>query len=138
MTFCPHCGQRLAEWRTAAERDTRLPKLEESDWAAPQNTSGQGRSAILPEALRGWNWGAFFFGWLWGVFNSTWIALLAATPYVGIVMHVVLGVKGNEWAWANKRWDSIEHFKRTQTNWGVAALVALVIGVIILVTFLLS
>jgi len=29
-------------------------------------------------------------------------------------MVFVLGAKGSEWAWAAKKWDSVEDFKRTQ------------------------
>lgn len=100
---------------------------------APENTSGQGGLAVIPEEIKGWNWGAFFFGWLWGICNKVWIALLAAIPYVGVIMHIVLGVKRNEWAWQHKRWDSMEHFKSTQKKWGIAGVVVFVASVIILV-----
>src|SRR6202008_2407231 len=32
---------------------------------------------------------------------------------------LVLGVKGNAWAWRNGRWDSVEHFKRVQRRWAI-------------------
>lgn len=32
-------------------------------------------------------------------------------------MPFVLGAKGSEWAWNNKRWDSPEHFARVQKTW---------------------
>ncbi len=99
------------------------------------NTSGQGTIAVIPQEIRGWNWGAFLLSWIWGLGNSVWIALLALIPYVGLIMAIVLGVKGNEWAWQNKRWDSIEHFKRTQSawaKWGVIVFVAsIIVGFII-------
>lgn len=101
---------------------------------AMENTSGQGRSAVIPKEIRGWNWGAFFFGWLWGICHKVWISLLSAIPYVGVIMCIVLGVKGNEWAWRNKRWDSIEHFKRTQRTWAYWAL-AIFVLVVILILF---
>ena len=97
-----------------------------------ENTSGQS-GATIPEAIKGWNWGAFWFGWLWGVCNNTWIALLSLIPYAGFVMSIVLGIKGNEWAWRNKKWDSVEHFKRTQGNWAIAALVMFLIVVALLI-----
>ena len=31
----------------------------------------------------------------------------------------MLGIKGREWAWQNKRWDSLEHFNRVQKKWSV-------------------
>jgi hypothetical protein len=94
-----------------------------------ENSSGQGSLAVIPPEIRGWNWGAFFFGWLWGIGNNVWIALLEFIPYVGFVMSIVLGVKGNEWAWQKKRWDSIEHFQRTQRKWAYWALALFLLGV---------
>jgi len=100
-----------------------------------ENTSGQGSASVIPKEIKGWNWGAFLLNWILAIGNSVWIGLLSLVPYVGFVMAIVLGVKGNEWAWRYKRWDSIEHFKRTQrtwTWWGVGVLIfSLVIGVIV-------
>jgi len=82
-----------------------------------ENTSGQGSLAVIPREIGGWNWGAFLLNWIWAIGNSVWIGLLAIIPYAGFIMAIVLGVKGSEWAWRNKRWDSVEHFKRTQRTW---------------------
>ena len=112
---------------------------EESGTLAMENTSGQGRSAVIPKEIQGWNWGAFFFGWLWGISHRVWISLLSAIPYAGVIMLIVLGVKGNEWAWRNKRWDSIEHFKRTQRTWAYWALEIFLLSVLLYyLVFLLS
>ena len=81
------------------------------------NTSGQGALSIVPEEIKGWSWGAFGFSWIWGIFNGTFISLLALIPYVNIIMIIILGIKGKEWAWRNKKWDSVEHFKRVQRLW---------------------
>jgi hypothetical protein len=83
------------------------------------NTSGQA-SATLPPELKGFNWGAFFLTWIWGIGNGVWISFLALI--LGIIWSIVLGIKGNEWAWQHKKWNSIEHFKKTQkiwSKWGV-------------------
>jgi hypothetical protein len=99
-------------------------KTEPTTATATANTSGQ-ESATLPPELKGWNWGAFFLSWIWGIGNNVWIALLAFI--LGIIWMIVLGIKGNEWAWQHKRWDSIEHFKRTQrtwAKWGVGLFIA--------------
>ncbi len=45
-------------------------------------------------------------------------------------MNFVLGFKGNEWAWQNRKWDSIEHFKTVQKiwmKWGIGVIVVLVV-----------
>lgn len=98
-----------------------------------QNTSGQGSLAVIPQEIRGWNWGAFVFGWLWGICNSVWIALLSLIPYIGVIMAIVLGVKGNEWAWQHKKWDSIEHFKKTQRTWSRWGVGLLLFGILMII-----
>lgn len=56
--------------------------------------------------------------WIWGIGNNVWLSFLVFIPYLGsLVMPFVLGAKGNEWAWQGKRWDSIEHFRKTQRTW---------------------
>ncbi len=82
-----------------------------------ENTSGQGKTASVPEGIKGWSWGAFLLNWIWAVFNRTWIGLLVFVPLIGFIMTFVLGFKGREWAWRNKRWDSVEHFNRVQKKW---------------------
>lgn len=81
----------------------------------------------LPDELRGWNWGAFLLGWIWAVGHNVWIGLIALVPGAQLVMAIVLGIKGNEWAWQNRQFRSLEDFKETQklwTKWGIIAAVA--------------
>lgn len=85
----------------------------------PEISSGMGIQSVLPAELKKWNWGAFFLSVIWGIGNKTWIALLALIPYLGFIMMIVLGFKGSEWAWKNKRWDSVEHFQRVQKRWAI-------------------
>lgn len=87
-----------------------------------ENTSGQGKQASVPPEVDRWNWGAFFLNWIWGLAHNTPLALLSFLPCVGIFMPFVLGLKGSAWAWQNKRWDSVEQFRRSQRNWGLAGL----------------
>jgi len=82
-----------------------------------ENTSGQGSLAVIPQEIRGWNWGAFLLSFWWGIFHGVWISLMGFIPFLNIIMPFVLGVKGNEWAWQKNKWDSVEHFKRTQRKW---------------------
>jgi heme/copper-type cytochrome/quinol oxidase subunit 2 len=100
-----------------------------------ENTSGQGKQAVLPSELSGWswNWGAFMMNWLWGIFNKTYIALLILVPIVGLVMPFVLGFKGNAWAWRNKRWDSLEHFRRVQRKWAIWGVIVLIVALVVAV-----
>jgi len=119
------------------ERKEWLEKMLAESQSQLEHTSGKGSLAIIPQEIRGWNWGAFFWGWLWGVSNKVWISLLTIIPFIGFIMLIVLGIKGNEWAWQKRRWDSIEHFKRTQSAWawwGLGILVVylgMLVGVII-------
>lgn len=89
-----------------------------------ENTSGQGKAAIVPSEIDRWNWGAFLLNWIWGIGNNTYIALLMFVPFVDIVMPFVLGAKGSNWAWSNKRWESIEHFKQVQRKWAIWSVIA--------------
>lgn len=89
------------------------------------NTSGLGKGHPIPPGVKGWSWGAFLLNLIWSIGNRTWIGLLVLVPVVGFVMNILLGVKGREWAWQNKRWESVEHFNRVQKNWSIAGLVIL-------------
>jgi len=139
--YCNPCAAN--KYKSSAQRDS-IPR---------ENTSGLGSSAIVPKEVRGWNWGAFFLDWIWAIGNKVWIGvflgLFAAIIYIvaiqfnsewigwpiSIVVSVVLALKGSEWAWQNKRWDSVEHFKRTQgkwCRWGIGfTIIGFVIGIII-------
>ncbi|HKP61428.1 MAG TPA: cytochrome c oxidase assembly factor Coa1 family protein [Polyangiales bacterium] len=87
-----------------------------------ENTSGQGKGAAVPQEIDRWNWGAFGLSWIWGLGNNTLLSLLVFVPCVGVlVMPIVLGLKGSAWAWQNKRWDSIEEFRRVQRGWAIGA-----------------
>jgi len=52
-------------------------------------------------------------------------------------------VRGNEWAWQSKRWDSIEHFQKAQRTWmwwglGVFLMqIALIVAVTVLIISLI-
>lgn len=107
----PPSGEPPKPWPGQEER----PQIE--------NSSGTGKSATIPPEIQRWNWGAFFFNWIWGIGNKTYIALLALIPFVGIVMVFVLGAKGSKWAWQNKRWSGIEHFKDVQRLWAIVGLI---------------
>lgn len=92
------------------------------------NNSGQGKVDELPEGIKGWSWGAFLLNWIWAIGNKTWIGLLCFIPYIGFIFSILLGIKGREWAWQNKRWESVEHFNRVQRKWSVWGFI-IVVGV---------
>lgn len=91
----------------------------------------------FPAELKGWNWGAFFLGWIWSIGNRVWIGLLQLLTFIPIiglliyvVMAVVLGLKGNEWAWKARKYENVEEFKKVQKTWAIWGLVIFIIGMI--------
>ena len=98
-----------------------------------QNTSGMGSGSEVPPGVDGWGWGPFFLTWIWGVFNGVWVSLIALIPIgpIGIIMAIVLGINGRKWAWQNKKWESVEHFNKTQRKWSIAGLL-LIVGAFLL------
>jgi hypothetical protein len=140
MPFCPKCGREVSEGTRFCPQCGQDLKVSVS----AGNTSGQGSSAIVPEEIKGWSWAGFGLTWIWGVFNGVLISLLALIPFFAIIWAIVLGVKGREWSWRNKKWDSVEQFKNTQRPWDIAGIVlfaiwaaAIVIIPVILVPLLL-
>ena len=125
--FCENCGKPLNPEQQTAQSNA---QQNVNSLLNVENNSGQGKMAILPPQLYGWNWGAFFLNWIWGIGNNTFIALLCLLPLVNIVMIFVLGAKGNEWAWQNKRWQNIGHFKRVQKLWAIWGFVLFAVGII--------
>lgn len=105
------------------------------------NDSGTGPMAKLPPELEGWNWGAFLMTLWWSLSHSAWIGLLVllgAVPRVGwipaLIMSCVLGKNGNLWAWQNRRWDDVEHFKATQRIWawwGAGTILVSLLGIMV-------
>ena len=92
-----------------------------------ENTSGQGENSVVPEEIDRWNWGALFLNVIWGIGNKTYVAFFALIPIINIFVLIALAYNGNKWAWKNKRWESIEHFKSVQRKWNVAGYAALVV-----------
>lgn len=107
--YCPFCGESIQNI----------------------NTSGLGFSSPVPKEVTGWNWGAFLLPVIWGPFNEVWFSLLSIIPIGSVVMPIVLGVKGNDWAWQCKKWDSIEQFKKTQHKWMIWGVISLILPVIL-------
>ena len=130
--YCPQCGMENREGSNFCQKCGASIAVFNA-----VNSSGMGPLAQAPPEIRGWNWGAFFLHWIWGIGNGVWIALLALIPFpfVGLVMAFVLGAKGSEWAWAAKKWDNVEHFKRVQKNWALAGLIVFLVGVAILTLY---
>jgi hypothetical protein len=127
MPFCPNCGKEVSEGGSFCPDCGQRLKV----GVTPENTSGQGKLAIVPKEVKGWSWGAFVLTWIWGVCNGVLISLLCLIPFFGFAWAIVLGVQGNEWAWRNKKWDSIDQFKNTQGKWNIAGIIVFVISIVV-------
>jgi serine/threonine-protein kinase len=133
---------------------TQLRSSTENNSAKVVCDSGQGhlfdRSVKVPEEIQGWNWGAFFLPGFWCLTNQVWLGLiswadlsLVTLPFTlgstWLVMGIVLGIQGNEWAWKSRQWDSIKDFKRHQRLWAIAGFLVtgltalLVMGIVLMV-----
>lgn len=101
------------------------PATERADaGATPSFTKAWGAmDHDLPPGIKGWSWGGFFLNFIWAISNKTWIGLLTLVPVIGLPMPFILGLKGREWAWRNKQWDSVEHFVKVQRQWAIAGVI---------------
>jgi len=134
--FCNGCGKPLSTQQQV--KQSNIQQKSTSPYSNIENNSGHGKLAALPPQLYGWNWGAFFLTWIWGIGNSTYIAFLTWIPLVNLVMIFVLGAKGNEWAWQNKRWQSVEHFKKVQKLWAVWGFILFVLGILLALVVIIA
>ena len=78
---------------------------------------GKQTSKLPYDYTKIFNWGAFFGTWIWGLFNRSyktlWYILLAFTPW-GIYYQLICGLKGNKWAYKNKKWNDVTEFNKSQ------------------------
>ncbi len=107
------------------------------------NNSGKGTSTpVLDIVSKQFNWGAFLLGWIWGLGNKCFFTLMAVPipriPYVGLIINfglcVWFGIKGNEWAWQNKKWESVEVFQQNQRKWAIAGIIFHIVLIFAIVT----
>lgn len=99
--------------------------------STPSSGSG-GLNGPFPQELAKWNWGAFFLSWIWGIGHSVWIALLALIGPLGLIMMFVLGVKGNEWAWQYRKFESVDQFKAVQKAWAKWGVILFILELVLL------
>ncbi|HPR91487.1 MAG TPA: hypothetical protein PK547_02010 [Candidatus Paceibacterota bacterium] len=81
----------------------------------------------VPDELKRWNWGAFLLSWIWAIGNNVWLGLLALLPYLWLPMAILLGAKGNEWAWEAGHYADLETFKKKQNDWKKAGFTVLIV-----------
>ena len=58
--------------------------------------------------------------------------IAALIPFIGIIaclgLQIWFGIKGNEWAWQNKKFESVEQFHSNQKKWAIAGIIVAIIG----------
>ncbi|NEQ72824.1 MAG: protein kinase [Okeania sp. SIO2C9] len=97
----------------------------------------------VPSEIIGWNWGAFFLPGLWCLTNHVWIGLIAwidlsfVTLGMGwLLTGIILGLKGNEWAWKSRKWKNVAEFRKHQRIWSIISLLlissAVIIGILVI------
>ncbi len=85
----------------------------------------------IPQEIKQWNWGAFFFNICWGLGNRTYLPLLCIIPGFNLFWIFVCGYKGNEWAWKNGNYKDVETFMAVQETWNRAGLMNFIIAAIL-------
>lgn len=106
------------------------PSIEFSTENTPKNLD------ISKTDLKKWNWGAFWLTWIWGIGNKCWLTFWAFIPYFNIIWMFVCGFKGNEWAWENKNWASVEEFQRVQKKWATVSNIIGIVSIILSISLL--
>ncbi|NES01152.1 MAG: serine/threonine protein kinase, partial [Symploca sp. SIO1B1] len=55
------------------------------------------------------------------------------------IVGIILGIKGNEWAWKSRNWKSIKDFQNHQRGWAFISwlIVTIIIGLLLLITALI-
>lgn len=96
---------------------------------------------IVPEEIKGWNWGAFLYSVFWGFGNRTYLPLLSLIPVFGFIWMFVVGFKGQEWAWKKSNYSSenitdIKAFQAIQSSWNRAGLIMFMLWLIGIILFL--
>ena len=92
-------------------------------------TPGKITSKMPYDITKIFNWGAFLGTWIWGLFNKSWL-----TPW-GFYFQLVCGLKGNEWAYKNKKCTDVEAFNKSQRK--QTTIWAILIGVLVPLMYIL-
>jgi hypothetical protein len=130
---CFECGAMLYPDKHEATSQThdaaiisanQTPSSEKANYDTSQvlleNTSGQGISAEIPNEIQRWNWGAFWLTWIWGLAHNVWVSLVVLIPGAVLIMPFILGAKGTEWGWQNRKFKGgIAEFRKVQRRWAL-------------------
>lgn len=112
-----------------------VPGLE----AGMVNTSGA-RSTVPEDVKRGWNWGGCTLGCFWALAMRMPLWALAALvsgfcALLSIPLAIFLGIKGNELAWQNRHFESVEQFRAVQRAWAIWGVSVTIIATVLYLVF---
>ena len=48
---------------------------------------------------------------------------------VSLALSIWFGIKGNDWAWQNKKWESVQYFHHVQRIWAIVGTVLVFLGI---------
>ena len=145
-------GQYPLSWNVI---DSYFPPTQQPSPTPPSTPMQRPAPASYAQPLRmpnlsKWSWGAFFLGGIWGVFNGCWWILLVnillglssllpivgiGIPFLSFGFAIYCGVKGTEWAWNNKAWNSVQDFESTQNTWDKVSIGLFIVSIILSILF---
>ena len=99
----------------------------------PKQTAARAEEPDLEAELNKWNWGAFLLGPIWGLGNSVGRSFLTLIPIYGIYEWILLGQRGNRWAWEHRHWESVVAFRKTQRKWALWGVIVIALLLIIVI-----
>lgn len=88
----------------------------------------------IPANIKCFNLGAMLLNVLWGIRHGIWVSFFTLIPIFGwIIMPIILGFKGNEWAWKKNNYNSTIEFLKSQRRWTIAGIITLFLVVIVII-----
>ncbi len=136
MKKCPFCAEYIPQNANYCNIcESSLDNIKSNNATPSIEFSTEQNNKIDKNYLNQWNWGAFWFTWIWGIANKSYLTLLTLIPCFNFVWMFVCGFKGNEWAWKNKSWTSIEEFTQVQKKW--ATISNIIVGIILVLSIVL-
>ena len=56
---------------------------------------------------------------------------------VSLALSIWFGIKGNDWAWQNKKWESVQYFHHVQRIWAIVGTVLFAFGILLVTALVL-